>query len=143
METLCLRTRSCRDSNGAHTRAQQTHHAAVVPCAGHCIDDATAQYIVKAADPQDLAQKASHLHMDDYGPPPAQDPYRPSKNMVQPPAKGGRKDLFDVLRGRCGAALRIRTAAQLCCCCNCVQLSYIIHAIPYHTISRATQLACV
>jgi hypothetical protein len=74
---------------------------AVLPHAGHCIDDATAQYIVKAADPLDLAQKASHLHMDDYGPPPAPEPYRPGKNMVQPQAKGSRKDLFDVLRGRC------------------------------------------
>jgi hypothetical protein len=39
--------------------------------------------------------------MDDYGPAPAPEPYRPGKNMVQQQAKGGRKDLFDVLRGRC------------------------------------------
>jgi hypothetical protein len=88
--------------------------------AGHCIDDATAQYIVKAADPLDLAQKASHLHMDDYGPAPAPEPYRPGKNMVQQQAKGGRRDLFDVLRGRC-VRMRCRAPAKgLVCTGNAV-----------------------
>lgn len=64
---------------------------------GHCID-ATGNYAIKAADPKGLAQKASHLMMDDFSPPPPAEAYRPSKRITEPEAKGGRTGLFDILQ---------------------------------------------
>lgn len=64
---------------------------------GHCINR-DGEYTIKPADPLALQQSKSHIVVDHYAPPPSPGRYLPGKKMVEPEAKGGRKDLFDLLQ---------------------------------------------
>jgi hypothetical protein len=66
---------------------------------GHCVS-ATGEYAIKPADPKDLAQKASHIGVDEYGPPEPPPLYLPGKKMVEQVQRGGRRDLFDLMQNR-------------------------------------------
>eukprot|EP00879_Flechtneria_rotunda_P019535 GHRR01020522.1.p1 GENE.GHRR01020522.1~~GHRR01020522.1.p1 ORF type:complete len:257 (+),score=68.63 GHRR01020522.1:2128-2898(+) len=64
---------------------------------GHCIDE-TGSYAVKPPSAQDLANKASHLYMDDFSRPPAPDVYRPGKHVAPHADKG--TAFFDIMQAR-------------------------------------------
>ncbi len=66
----------------------------------HCIDKRTGEYVTKRADPMANAQRESHVVDDHFAAPPALPPPRFGKRVGGEVAKGGRRDLFDVLSSR-------------------------------------------
>eukprot|EP00775_Hariotina_reticulata_P002457 gene2457-2760_t len=63
------------------------------------LERAALRSTLDVANPADLAQKRSHVYLDDYNTP-APEYYKPSKHMAASATQGGRSSFFDLMQGR-------------------------------------------
>jgi hypothetical protein len=68
----------------------------------HCINE-DGEYTVHAPATATLAQRASHIHMDHFGPAPPQQPYHPGKRMGITQTQG-QANMLSVMHYRCDDA---------------------------------------